>query len=358
MNLFIIKPTKRFSYAQTQGSIRNITGFFSDSEMDIVIVKILKNLMHRSIGLWAQAQVDNPKVVDGGGTAVFKFQERVPFGEYTKENREQAPDIVTQRAKKIDRLRSDVARVEWETLELAMFNFESRDAYINFIVDGIQKNLAAYMDAHYLDVFVKDAIDRAKKGDYSLLTVNADFLDLKTQDMRFDAYRQVGRAQYEVASKLNLYDLGADEAEFATILWKPLTNDLLLAMPKAGDTATAVGRELSGLDGNVRVAGLSGMLMQHVFLTQKIAKGTVMSKDFDFDFTNVVGLMSHREAAFVAQQGLQFQQTIDPNSANPKYICKFSLYKGLVRDVLYRLLVTDKDNFGGYTKPAEQTAKK
>lgn len=357
-NLFIIKPNKRFSYAQAQGSISNITGFFSDSEMDIVIEKVLKNLMHRSIGLWAQAQVDNPKQFEGGGTAVFKFQKRVPFGEYTKESREQAPDIVKQEAKKIDRLRSDIARVEYETLELAMFNFVSRDAYINFIVSGINNNLAAYMDGHYLDVFVKDAIERAKKGDYSLLTVNADFMDLKTQDLRFDAFRQVNRAQYFVASTLDLYNIGADEADFATILWKPLIADLLLAMPKAGDTATKVGREMAGLDGNVQIAGLNGMLVQHVFLTKKIDKGTVMSKDVDFDFTNVVGLMSHRESAFVAQQGLQFEQTKDPNSANPKYIVKFNLYKGLVRDDLYRLLVTDKDNFGGYKKPNEQTAKK
>lgn len=50
-NLFVIKPVKRKSYAQSPGSLRNITGFFSDSEMDLALQKILLHLRHRSIGL-------------------------------------------------------------------------------------------------------------------------------------------------------------------------------------------------------------------------------------------------------------------------------------------------------------------
>lgn len=354
--LFIIKPVNRFSYAQTQGTLSNITGFFSDSEMDIALQKILLHLKHRSIGLWAQAQTTNPKQVHGGGTAYFKFQKRVMFGEYTKANREDAHDEVRQELIKIDRLRSDAARVERESLEMEMFNFESRDAYINEIVSGIADNLSAYMDAHYIDVFAQEAIKQAKEGKYDLIVENKEFLSLPTPDKRYEAYLQVSDAQYDVSSTLDLYNIGVNEADFVTIFIKKLTNRLLLAMPKAGDTATSVGRNLSGLDGETQIAGLSGTVVQHVFLNKKIDKGTVMSKDYSFDFTNIVGLMSHVESAFVAQQALQFVETIHPKSGNPHYIVKFNLYKGLVRKDLFRLLVVDKNNFGGFKK--EETPKK
>lgn len=140
------------------------------------------------------------------------------IGEYTKENRHQEHDEVKQEVIKIDRMRSDAARVERESLEMEMFNFESRDAYINEIVNGISTNLAGYMDAQYLDVFTQDSIKRAKAGDYSLITENKAFMDLNTKELQMEAFRQVNRAQYFVAATLDLYNLGVDEAEFSTIL--------------------------------------------------------------------------------------------------------------------------------------------
>ena len=120
---------------------------------------------------------------------------------------------------------------------------------------------------------------------------------------------------------------------------KNITNDLLLAMPKGGNTATDVGRGLSGMDGTTSIAGL-GIVKDHLFFGINIPKGTSFAGDTDFDFSKVYGLTAHKEAAFLAVQSLMTTGTIDPNSANQKYITKFNLFKGMVRDGLYRLYTT------------------
>ncbi len=115
---------------------------------------------------------------------------------------------------------------------------------------------------------------------------------------------------------------------------------MLLAMPKGGNEATAIGRELSGMNGTTVVAGL-GEVKDHLFFGQNIAKGTAFSKETDFDFSKVYGVIAHSEAAFLAVQGMVTTSATDPDSGNQKYVTKFNLFSKMIRDGLYRLIVTD-----------------
>lgn len=152
------------------------------------------------------------------------------------------------------------------------------------------------------------------------------------------AYRQAARARINIARQLTQYDLGARKADFATFLHDAVISDLLIAMPKGGNDATTLGRELTGVEGTSVVAGL-GLVKDHLYFGKAIPKGTSFSEDKDFDFSKVFGLIAHQEAAFLAVQGLQTSAAIDPNSGNQKYIVKFNLFKGIVRDTLYGLFV-------------------
>lgn len=107
-------------------------------------------------------------------------------------------------------------------------------------------------------------------------------------------------------------------------------------MPKGGDSATTIGKELSGIDGTQVIAGL-GAVKDHIFLNKKIDKGTSFSLDKDFDFTNVFGAIIYAEALFVATQGLISTSAIDPESGNQKYITKFQYFQEAVRPKLIRV---------------------
>lgn len=188
------------------------------------------------------------------------------------------------------------------------------------------------MDAHYVDLAVK--IAKANKNEQEIII--ADLGDLNTSAKRETAYRAIARAKIGIARKLTLYNIGSKESEYGTILHKYVTTDLLLAMPKGGNTATDVGRELA--EGMTNVAGL-GTVKDHIFFNTAIPKGTAMSKDTDFDFTHVFGMTAHKEALFVALQGLTTQVTISPNSGNQIIITKFSFFKKAIRPellVVYR----------------------
>lgn len=265
------------------GSYGNITGILTGSELDIVNIKVLKNLRHGTLGLLNSATPDNPSVVEGGGTANFKVQKYLQFKEYTAANRNDAGDLTKQELLiKIDKERSEKAHFEIETLELQGLDFKSRAAYTNYIQAGISLSLTALLDALYIDVVVETAkLDKANRE-----VINADFADLDTAVKREGAFRQIARAKVNIARQLTRYNLGSNEADYATFLHKNITNDLLLAMPKGGDSATAIGKELSGVDGIQNIAGL-GAVKDHIFLGKDMAKTTAMSEDRDFMFGKV-----------------------------------------------------------------------
>lgn len=110
-------------------------------------------------------------------------------------------------------------------------------------------------------------------------------------------------------------------------------------MPKGGNDATSVGINLQTQFKSV--AGL-GMVKDHVFLNKKIDAGTVMSKDTAFDFTNLFGATAHKEALFVAIQGLNTVARIN-GAGNQELITKFNFYKKAIRPELvitYRSVAT------------------
>ena len=341
MKTLNLLPKSNILFNRTPGTMANITGLVNQSEMSIVELKTLENLTHNSIGVARSATPSNPQVVAVGGTAVFRVVKLQEFSDYTKANRDDAGNLPASEIKvKINITKSAASKYELETLDLAGLGFGSREAFVSFVASGITKSLAAYLDAHYIDIFLQDAkAKEAASSSTPVLVKNADFADLNDDTKRTTAYRQVARAKVEVARQLNKYDIGSNTHDYNTLLHQNITNDLLLAMPKGGNTATDVGRGLSGMDGTTSIAGL-GIVKDHLFFGINIPKGTSFAGDTDFDFSKVYGLTAHKEAAFLAVQSLMTTGTIDPNSANQKYITKFNLFKGMVRDGLYRLYTT------------------
>lgn len=315
-----------------QGTMTNITAMLSQSELDIVNIKVLKNLKHTSLGIMSSASPDNPKVVAGGGTANFKVQKYLQSAEYTSANRNNSGDIVKQELKvKIDIEKAIKVHYEIETLELDGLDFASRSAYISHIQGGIQLTLTALMDAY----MIKLAVEAAAANKTTNEIINSKFL-LETEMTaaeREAAYLQIADAKIDIAKQVTRYNIGSNPNDYSTFLFQKLTNRLLLAMPKGGDSATQVGRELSGMEGITRIAGL-GTVKDHLFLGKKIDAGSAFSKDENFDFSKVAGATIHNEALFLATQGMQTVAASDPNSGNQKYITKFNLFRGPVRPEL------------------------
>ncbi len=351
-----LKPKARILY-NAPGTINNITGIVNESEFSVIEMKTLQNLQHRSIGLWNSATPDNPKNVASGGSAIFRVQQMIQFGEYTAANRNDNGDLPKSEIKVIAHIDGqDVARYEIETLDLPGLGFGTREAFISYVAAGIGKNLAALMDAHYIDVFVKDAKDKVTTSGnerhealvFPEGSVAADkpadglarWKDATTATREAN-YLIVSDAKTDVARQLTRYNLGTDEAQYATMLLTNITKRLLLAMPKGGNSATAIGEKLTGNGDGVEVAGL-GTVKDHIFFGKNIPAGSVFSKDTDFNFENVVGMIAHSEAAFVAIQGMVTTGTIAPNSGNQVYITKFNRFKKLIRDGLYRLIVSSQ----------------
>lgn len=323
---------------RSAGTISNITGLLNEHELDIVNVKVLKNLQHRSLGLMASATPDNPSVVAGGGTAVFRVQQYLQSKDYTVANRNDSGDLPKQElAVKIDIEKSKKFHYEIETLDLDGLNFENRSAFISYITSGISLSMAALMDAY----LIKTAVETAAKDKVNREIVNAKFLlgtEMTAQE-REAAYLQVSDAKVDVARDITRYNIGSDESKYFTFMHKKLTNRLLLAMPKGGDSATNIGQNLSGVDGIINVAGL-GAVKDHLFFGKNIAAGSAMSLDEAFDFSEVAGVILYGEALFIATQGMKTTGAIDPNSGNQKYISKFNLFRGAVRPELLRVLRT------------------
>lgn len=321
---------------RTSGTVSNIKGLVNDHELSIIEMKTLQNLTHSSLGLWNSATPDNPSVVAEGGTALFRAVKLIQFGAYTSANRADAGDLPSSELKvKADIEGSEKAKYEIESLDQAGLAYGSREAFLSSISAGLSTSMTALMDAHWLDLAVKTAA--AKKATQEI--INADFGDLDTEDKRIKAFRQIVRAKIGIARKLDRYNIGSNEADYGTILHEFLTADLLLAMPKGGDSATRVGEAMTTQFKTI--AGL-GAIKDHVFLNQKIDSGTSMSKDTDFDFTNVFGATAHKESLFVAVQGLSTVARVN-GAGNQEYITKFNFFKKAIRPdlvIVYRSVAT------------------
>lgn len=320
--------------ARTPGTISNITGLVNEHEYSVIELKTLQNLQHKSLGMWTSATPDNPTSLEGGGTALFRRVKMIQFGEYTKANRMDDGDLPnSELVVKADIVGSEKAKYEIESLDNTGLGFGTREAFLSYIASSVSVSLTALMDAHWLDLAVKTAA--ADKTNREI--INADLADLDTDVKQKGAYRQIARAKVNIARHLDRYNIGANEDDFGTILHKLVKIDMLLAMPKGGDSATRVGTQLGEAPEFDQVAGL-GSVADHIFLNKKIDAGTSMSKDTAFDFTNVFGATAHKEALFVAVQGLTTVARIN-GAGNQEIITKFSFYKKAIRPdllVVYR----------------------
>lgn len=221
---------------------------------------------------------------------------------------------------------AEVARTEIEQLDSAII--ADAEAFTSFIARSHGNSMTALLDAHYIDLAVATAkADKAKRE-----IINADFLDLDTADKRIEAYRQVARAQVAITRQLNTYDLGTNPTDYGTFLHMNVINDFILETAKGGAISTETVRELATRLGAYALGGL-GVVKDHVFLGQTIAKG-LFSKDTDFDFSEIAGITAHKEALFIAINGLTTRATVDTKSGNDVLITKFNLYKKAIRPEL------------------------
>lgn len=332
-----------------EGHVHNVLGLLNKHEMSIVEIKILENLVHNSLGIWAAATPSNPKEVANGATAVFYQVRLAQWKERTIANRFEPKKLINREVKKVSHVKEEIKN----TVEIDITDLDGitmRDQYLAHVLGSIMKTLTANMDAIYLEVFVLDALAKHAAGDDSKLIVNANWLNANTKEQYDAIYLQAADARVDIARFLDAYDIGADERDFAVILHKKIQNRLLIAMPKGGDSATDIGRNLTPM-GGTWAAGL-GVMADHIYLNQRINDGQTFREDKTYDFRNVVGVIAHKEAAFVAVQKLHGVNRIN-GDGNQEYIYRVRYFQDLIRDNLYGLFVTST-NFSTNTPNTPQ----
>lgn len=315
------------------GTTTNIIGIVNQHEGDIK-TKLLNNLRHKSLGIWNSATPENPDTVENAGTYRFTVVQAVQYGDYNAANRNDAGDLPKIENKVLANVeRQSIARTEFEQLDGAII--ENVETFTSYIAKSHSESMAALLDAHYIDLLVKTAAaDKANRE-----VIIADAADLDTEIKRTDAYRKISRAFTQITRQIDKYNLGSNPADYATFLQQDLMNDLLLSMPKGGDSATGIGEELATLVGAARIAGL-GLTKDHLYLGQNIPAGANFHKSDGFDFSKIFGAMAHKEALFIALNGLTVRATVSPNSGNDILITKFNLYKKAVRPELVKVIRT------------------
>jgi len=316
------------------GNIANIKGFVTQSEMDIITMGTLEHLYHNSLGMMFSASPENPKTVNGGGTAIWRFQEMSQTEEYTAANRNTAPGTTESDIKKVDVLKSIRVFKEIETLELDQFTPETRSQYVSKIQSSMQRSLTALLDAHTLTQAVLTCAEANRKATQEIVISDIDALD--TEAKQKAAYRTIAKAKVAISRGVDKYNIGTDRDSFVTFLHEGVTLDLMLGQPKGGDSATRIGKELTAATDHT-IAGL-GAVKDCIFLDKKIDKTTSFSKDEDFDFTGVFGAIIHKQALFIAIGELHFSQVVLPHSGNIEFIIKTNLYRGHVRPDLVNVI--------------------
>ena len=325
-----------------QGNLRNITGLLTDTELGVVNLGTLKYLKHKSVGLLFSASPTNPGVVKNAGTAIFRIQKFTQWKRYTAANREQLGDLVDNKIKiSIDFNKDMVSKYEIETLELQKQDLRTREEYIAMIQQGISVTLVALLDARMLNLAVNHvkALRNQKASDNAQLVI-PDIEDLNTANKRTDAYRAFARKTVDLERYVDDAHIGVNPDEFACFLHKHVIYDLQLAMPKGGNSATEIGKNLARMAGAYLIGGI--IAKDHTFLGQKIKAGQSFDAENDYDFSNIYGLIVHNQALFVATNGLLTTASIGEKSGNQLYISKFSLGEGVVREQLFSLIVKNK----------------
>lgn len=330
------------------GKVNNVIGLLNQHEMSIIEIKILQALVHASMGIWNSATPSNPKEVANGATAVFWKVKNPQWKERTLANRFETKSLYNRELAKKSNVKEEI-KVGIEIDKTDLDGISTREQYLAHVLGMVMTTLTANMDAIYLEVFVLDAQEKHKSGDDSQLSVNPDWISANTKEQYDKIFLQAFDLKVNIARKLTQYDLGSDERDYGVILHKLAQGRLLLAMPKAGDTATNVGREMVPMEGTY-VAGL-GMMTDHLYLNQLIAAGQAFREDKAYDFRNVIGVIAHKEAAFVAVQRLHSANRIN-GDGNQEYIYRVRYFQDMIRDQLYGLMVLDT-NFGTNTPTSD-----
>ena len=319
--------------AFNKGTITNVLSPISQSEYSVIELKILENLTHKTLGIWLSASPSNPKAVADGGTALFRGQKVQRVQQYTKTNMYDNGNIVeSEILAKISVSSFEKIKYEIESLDRAGIQAGTRDAFLGYIAQSVQISITSFMDALYIQQAMITTKKQYLGGNTNAVLVNPNWGDLRTEQSRTDAYRQIARAKVAIQRHLTRYNIGAKSEDFGSYLHDYITTDLLLTIAKngGGNVATELAQNL--VEGTRIVAGL-GMVKDHLFLNKQILKGTSFALDKDFDFTGFFGLISHREALFIALYGFSLVTRIN-QAGNEEFITKFGIFQGEVRPEL------------------------
>ncbi len=323
----------------TQGNIHNITALANDTELSVITLKTLKYITHNSLGSLFGASPDNPTTIINGGSAIFRIQRFTKWEEYTFANRNDPGDLIDNTiALTINFDKHKKSHYEIETLDLQKLDLKTRSEYLSMIQGGIQITLTALLDA----LFLKTAVDNVRneknqaKSQHKQLVI-ASIDNLNTETKRKDAYRNFTRKAIDLTRQITDEKIGVNITDFATFLHLKVINDMIMEMPQGGDSATAIGTNLATVPGTRTIGGITAK--DHILLNQNVPKNTSFDKETDFDFSNIFGAIFHKEAIFCAIQGLLTTAMNDPHSGNQKYIMKFSYGTGVVREMLFALIV-------------------
>lgn len=134
--------------ARTQGTITNIRGIVNDHDFSVIEMKTLAALNHESLGIHTSATPDNPQVVSGGGTALFRQVKLLQLGEYTKANKNDPGDLPQSDIKiKADIEGSQKVKYELESLDQSGLEGGTYEAFASHVAAGISLVLTSFLDS-------------------------------------------------------------------------------------------------------------------------------------------------------------------------------------------------------------------
>ncbi len=228
------------------------------------------------------------------------------------------------------------AKWEWETFDVSRLN--EMGYLLGMISSGLAMAIQATLNANFYNYLLQ-----AFKGSMKTQILTLKYITKEDPDMtRENARSDYNRIRYKLNKISQMYDkakLGIKKSEvmcvFSPNLEVGISNAFWDAPNSTGEypvEKTLVGKKLGSIHYVVEK-----MLETH------IPAGTSFSKDKDFDFTKLKGVILHNEAVAMPFNMESATQVINPDNANPRWIVKYQYGIGFLRPELVWAIQDETD---------------
>lgn len=270
---------------------------------------VLEHLYNEDITNMMTATVGNPSTVNAGTARVFTG-EMLQVNEYKQKGFTTADKI---KATEIDIVLDTKREVRWGSETLDNTTFSSAAALEGLIAGSLSKSIMAERVAFLTKATYDAAIA------LGAFTVDATAHTTTDKDEIRDLYFEFADLSAAFEELFTTKELGVNQERISQLV-RPRVKTRLL---KETSQAALEGSQRTGDLNQVNGVSIAKMPM----FGQNIAKGSSFSKDTDFDFSNIQGLVFATGAMAAPIANLQVSVAIDADG-NPNAIAKYIINKG------------------------------